>query len=128
MILQDNGEVLQNSTFFEKLQNIELKIFHHVNVAENFKNVSHLLVANDAFPLRVDMSKPFRQVHLESPDKEIFNHRLSRERHVVENGFRILASRFRVYYTQINLNPKTIGKVNKLYIKLIIKNRGNSSR
>lgn len=57
------------------------------------------------------MLKPFRQVQLDSPDKEIFNYRLSRARHVVENGFEILASRFRIYHTQINLDPKTIGKV-----------------
>lgn len=106
-----DGGVLQNTTFFAKLQNGELNILEPSDVSENFKKVPYLIVADDAFPLRADMLKPFRQAQLDSLDNEIFNYRLSRARHVVENGFGILASCFRIYHTQINLERQNIVKV-----------------
>lgn len=106
-----DGGVLQNTTFFAKLQKGELNIPDPSNVSENFQKVPYVFVADDAFPHRADMMKPFRQAQLDSPDKEIFNYRLSRARHVVENGFGILASRFRIYHTQINLERQNIVKV-----------------
>lgn len=57
--------------------------------------------------------KPFRQAQLDSASKEIYNYRISRARHVVENSFGILASRFRIFHTQINLEPENITKVVK---------------
>lgn len=55
--------------------------------------------------------KLFRQAQLDSPDKEIYNYRISRTRHVVENSFGLLASRCRVFHTQINLEPENLTKV-----------------
>lgn len=81
------------------------------DVSQNFTNVPYVFVADDAFPLRRDILKPFRQAQLDSAEKEIFNYRLSRARHVVENAFGILASRFRIYHSQINLEPQNICKV-----------------
>lgn len=106
-----DGGVLQKTTFFLKLQNEDLKIPEPSDISENFKNVPYVIVADDAFPLRTDMLKPFRQAKLDSPEKEIFNYRLSRARHVVENCFGILAARFRIFHTQINLEPQNIVKV-----------------
>lgn len=106
-----DGGVLLNTKFFAKLQSGELNIPEPSDVSDNFKSVPYVIVADDAFPLRPDILKPFRQAQLDSPDKEIFNYRLSRARHVVENGFGILASRFRIYHTPINLEPQNIVKV-----------------
>lgn len=55
--------------------------------------------------------KPFRQGLLDSAGKEVFNYRLSRARHIVENAFGILASRFRIFQTSINLEPWNVEKV-----------------
>lgn len=45
--------------------------------------------------------------------RKILNYRLSRARHVVENAFGIMASRFRIFYTHINVEPENIDKLVK---------------
>nr|CAI5839359.1 unnamed protein product [Callosobruchus analis] len=95
-----DGGVLQNTKFLEKLQNKTLKL-----------PTTYVFVADDAFPLRVDMLKPFRQTDLNSRERKIFNYRLSRARRIVENAFGILASRFRIYHTAINVQPENIEKI-----------------
>lgn len=109
-----DGGVLQNIKFFEMLQDKKMELPD----AEVVKNSStslpvqqHVFVSDDAFPLRVHMIKPFRQADLHSRERKIFNYRLSRARHIVENAFGILASRFRIYHTVINLEPKNIEKI-----------------
>nr|CAI5835826.1 unnamed protein product [Callosobruchus analis] len=67
--------------------------------------------ADDAFALRIDTMKPFRQADLNSKERKIYNYRVSRARRIVENAFGILASRFRIYKTQINIEPKSIEAV-----------------
>ena len=53
------------------------------------------------------MLKPYSQNGL-TPEKRIFNYCLSRARRVVENAFGILANRFRVFLTPINLAPEKV--------------------
>lgn len=66
----------------------------------NFLN-NGIFVADDAFPLRTYILKPYgRSINL-SRKQKIFNYRLSRARRIVENGFAILTSRFRVFETPI---------------------------
>uniref|UniRef100_A0A1B6K9S4 DDE Tnp4 domain-containing protein n=1 Tax=Graphocephala atropunctata TaxID=36148 RepID=A0A1B6K9S4_9HEMI len=108
-----DGGVLQNTKFYEKLENDELTLPEPSNVTEKFQKVPYVFVADDAFPLTTKMLKPFRQAQLDSADKEIYNYRLSRARHVVENSFGILAARFRIFHTQINLEPENITRVVK---------------
>ena len=64
-------------------------------------------IGDDAFPLSMRMMKPYPHRNLDN-DKRIFNYRLSRARRVVENAFGILAHRFRVFLTTINLNPDAV--------------------
>ena len=62
------------------------------------------VVGDDAFPMSVNLMKPYPQRNLE-PQKRIFNYRLSRARRVVENAFSILAHRWRVFLTTVNMCP-----------------------
>lgn len=106
-----DGGVLQNTKFFEKLQKKKLNIPNTEQIQHSSRCLPYVFVADDAFPLRPDMLKPYRQADLTSDEKKIFNYRLSRARRIVENAFGILASRFRIYHTQINLKLDNIEKV-----------------
>ena len=66
-----------------------------------------VLVADDAFPLKDYILKPYSQRGL-TQERRIFNYRLSRARRVVENAFGILANRFRIFMTPISLNPDKV--------------------
>lgn len=69
--------------------------------------VSHMIIADEAFPLRDDIMKPFPMRNL-TREQRIFNYCLSRARKVVENAFGILANRFGVFQKPISLNPANV--------------------
>lgn len=106
-----DGGVLQNMKFFEMLRNNQLEIPSEEAVRNSQRRLPYVFVSDDAFPLRPDMMKPFRQAELTSTDKKIYNYRVSRARRIVENAFGILASRFRIFHTAINLHPNKIESV-----------------
>lgn len=74
---------------------------------ETFPSV---FVGDDAFPLLENLMKPYSRSNL-TIEQQIFNYRLSRARRVVENAFGILANRFRVFHTNINLSPEKATKI-----------------
>lgn len=59
------------------------------------------------------MIKPFRQADLTSHQRKILNYRLSRVRRVLEEAFGIMTSQFRIFYTDLNLEPENIDIVVK---------------
>ncbi|XP_033978140.1 protein ALP1-like isoform X2 [Trematomus bernacchii] len=63
--------------------------------------VCYSIVADEAFPLKEYLMTPYDQSL--AVEQGIFNYRLSRARRVVENAFGILANRFRVFLTTINI-------------------------
>ena len=69
--------------------------------------INYHIIADDAFPLRDDIMKPFSSRQL-TVEQRIFNYRLSRARRVVENAFGIMANRFRIFLTTIDLSPEKV--------------------
>lgn len=69
--------------------------------------IPFVIVADDAFPLQEHIMKPFPSRGL-SPEQRVHNYRLSRARRVSENCFGILANRFRIFLTTINLSPDKV--------------------
>jgi hypothetical protein len=70
-------------------------------------DLPYVFVGDEAFALRQDFLKPFSQKNLNT-ERIIFNYRLSRARRIVENVLGILASRFRIFHTEINLRLDSI--------------------
>ena len=67
----------------------------------------YVFVADDAFPLQRHIMKPFSH-QTQSNEERIFSYRLSRARRTVENAFGILANRFRIFLSPINLSPSKV--------------------
>ena len=67
----------------------------------------YVIVGDDAFPLSQNLMKPY-PFRDQSDSQRIFSYRLSRARRTVENAFGILANKFRVLLSPINLHPKKV--------------------
>ena len=66
--------------------------------------VPYCFVADEAFPLRCDLMRPFpRGTACLSQDELVFNYRLSRARRIVENAFGILVQRLRIFFKKAEL-------------------------
>ena len=54
--------------------------------------VPYVIVADEAFPPKAYIMRPYPGRHL-SEERKVFNYRLSRARRIVENAFGILSSK-----------------------------------
>jgi hypothetical protein len=74
---------------------------------EDRGKVPHCIVADEAFPLRTNVMRPYpgRKKNLLSDEQKIFNYRQSRPRLRSEHGFGGVAQKFRICHRKINLNP-----------------------
>ncbi|XP_068121499.1 uncharacterized protein [Hyperolius riggenbachi] len=95
-----DGGVIDNTSFYRKLGAKELGLPSN---AETEFGLNFVFVGDEAFALHENLLKPFPQKGLDYPHK-VYNFRLSYARRVVENAFGILANRFRVLHTAINLH------------------------
>lgn len=103
-----DGGVYRNSSFSSALDKGLLGIPSAENIGS--KELPYVIVADDAFPLKVNLMKPYayRGMTLE---RRIFNYRLSRARRISENAFGILSNRFRVFQTPMQLSVDNTEKV-----------------
>lgn len=105
-----DGGVIENTQFYQKLTNNLLNIPNERQLPGTNIQLPFVFIGDEAFALRSDFMKPFSQKDL-NHERKIFNYRLSRARNTVECTFGILASRFRILHTEINLKLKKIEKV-----------------
>ena len=102
-----DGGIFKNCSLYRALEEKRLNIPEEILLPGTEQTFPFVFVADDAFPLKDYMLKPYSQNGL-TPERRIFNYRLSRDRRVVENAFGILANRFRVFITPINLAPEKV--------------------
>eukprot|EP00794_Sanderia_malayensis_P002221 gene2221-2529_t len=80
-------------------------------------NLPHVLVSDAIFGLKPWLMKPYPGRGLDEEQK-IFNYRLSRAQHTIENAFGILAARWRIFRQSIKANPTTVDSIVKACICL----------
>ena len=113
-----DGGVFQRSEFGRRFLNRDLDIPPPKTIADapEIGLLPHCIIADEAFPLRIDLMRPYprRSKHENLPeDKAVFNYRLSRARRIVENAFGILAQRWRLLNRRIQLNEDNVVTVVK---------------
>lgn len=106
-----DGGILANSAFGRALRagTLHLPADQPLPAAEHRGPQPHCFVADEAFPLRRNLMRPFPGRILPR-DKRIFNYRLSRARLVVENAFGILAAQWRMYHRVLDVQPEVAEK------------------
>ena len=89
--------------------------------------VPYVFVGDDAFALKKKMMKPYAQNGL-TVEKRVYNYRHSRARRISENLFGIVANRWRVFRTVLQLAPSSIASL--VMAALVLHNhlRKSSSR
>ena len=102
-----DGGILANSTFGQALHagDLQLPADRALPGAEHRGPLPHVFVADEAFPLRTNLMRPFPGRVL-PPERRVFNYRLSRARLVVEDAFGILSSQWRIYRRVIEDHPE----------------------
>lgn len=102
-----DGGVLLATEFYKRLQQNKLDL---PSAEMTTANLNFVFVADEAFALHPHLMKPYSRKDL-TYERKIFNYRLSRARRVVENAFGILANRFRIFHTAINLSVDKVENV-----------------
>ncbi|XP_034756676.1 putative nuclease HARBI1 [Etheostoma cragini] len=104
-----DGGVLANSTFGQALLDGKLGLPQDALLpgAEHLGPQPHVFVADEAFPLRHNLMRPFPGSN-HSGRRRVFNFRLSHARLIVENTFGILTSQWRMYRGVIGVSPANV--------------------
>ena len=105
----DSG-VWNKSSLLQPIQNGSVKLPKDDALPVNGVIAPYVFVGDDAFALKKFMMKPYPQQNL-TADKRVDNYRHSRAKRISENLFGILASRWRIFFTTINLEPKHVENI-----------------
>ena len=79
--------------------------------AEHLGPVPYVIIADEAFPLRLDLMRPVPGRYLKTYAERVYNYRLSRARNMVECAFGIMVSQWRVYTRTMALSVDNAEKV-----------------
>lgn len=88
------------------------KYFPKEKTIGNGRRLPYVIVGDDAFPLQKHIMKPY-STSTNVKEKQIFNLRLSRARHVVEHAFGIMSNRFRIFQHKMNLSVEKVELITK---------------
>ncbi|CAK1599878.1 unnamed protein product [Parnassius mnemosyne] len=72
----------------------------------------HVIIGDQAFPLKPYLMRPYsKEAVSHNANKKNFNYRLSRARRTVENAFGILSARWRIFHTDIKVQPEIVDNI-----------------
>ena len=104
---QSDGGIWRQCTLKDNLEQNTLPLPTPRKLPGSEAVTEMVFVGDDAFPLGDHLIKPFCRRKL-TREERIFNYRLSRARRCSENAFGILASRFRLFLTEIDAHPDKV--------------------
>ncbi|KAJ8359016.1 hypothetical protein SKAU_G00155410 [Synaphobranchus kaupii] len=114
---ESDGGVFSRSAFGSQLINGELPLPAPAVLPGSQTMSPYVFLGDEAFPLRMNLMRPYPGSNL-SMDKKIYNYRQARARRVVENGFGIMASCFRIFSRPIDCSPKKVVVIIKACVAL----------
>lgn len=106
-----DGGVFAHSALKELLENSQLNLPNPSTLPGRTYPVPYVIVADDAFPLMLNVMKTYPGLQEKGSSKRIYNYRHCRARRVVENVFGILSVVFRVLRKPLLLEPEQAQKV-----------------
>lgn len=93
-----DASILRNSSLGKGLQDGTLNIPAHKIPLGGTELLPHVIVGDEAFPLCTYLMRPYSRDDVQrDEEKKVFNYRLSRARNTVENTFRLLARKLRLF-------------------------------
>lgn len=107
-----DSNIFRQSTLFKQLTEKKLCLPNNKPLpnCENPVKMPFVIVADEAFAMSNNLVRPYARSNL-NVKKRVFNYRLSRARRFVECSFGILANKWRVFHTSINLDPKFVEQI-----------------
>nr|CAI5824359.1 unnamed protein product [Callosobruchus analis] len=119
-----DGGIFEKSEIGKKLQRGTFSVPGNVPLKTNGLPQPHIIVGDEAFPLKLICLRPYSRFHLyENEPNKIYNYRLSRARRVVENAFRILVARWRVFRRHLEVQPYLVDKINPIFLRYVHERR-----
>ena len=115
--VDSDGGVFSNSNLGYAIVNDLLDFPEPENVNDSDFKLPFVFVADDAFPMRTNLVKPYSAFHLDL-EKLITNYRISRGRRIIENSFGILAARFRIFRRRILASVETVESLTECRVAL----------
>ena len=100
----NDSDIWNKTSLLQSIQDGSVKLPNDEK-SPNGEITRYAFLGDDAFALKRFMMKPFPQQSL-TGERRIYNYRYSRACRISENLFGILANRWRMFFTIINLKPK----------------------
>nr|CAI5830212.1 unnamed protein product [Callosobruchus analis] len=115
--MSDEG-IFQNCKLSEYMENGNINFPPDNVLPSTQKKQPHVIVADNAFPLKNNLMVPYPGLHDKGSEKRIFNYRLSRARRLIENVFGIMAAVFRILKMPMMLCQDKANKIIKTCVLL----------
>lgn len=106
-----DGGVFSDTRISKLLEGGKLNLPPDSELPGSNQTAPYVFVGDDAFPLKVNIMKPYPGIQEKESQTRIFNYRLSRARRMSENVFGIMCSIFRSLRRPMLLQPETTRKV-----------------
>ncbi|XP_018361253.1 PREDICTED: uncharacterized protein LOC108759992 [Trachymyrmex cornetzi] len=114
-----DGGVWNNTDFAQDLEAGEVNLPPPSSLPGTDVPFPYVFVADEAFPLRNYLMRPFPKKNERMSDEErIFNYRLSRARRTIENAFAILTIKWEILLSCLSCSPEHAEQIVKAIICL----------